>query len=389
VSAFGFEAVVDRIDCTVIGAGVIGLAVARALALAGREVIVIEAANSIGTETSSRNSEVIHAGIYYPTGSLKARLCVKGRERLYAYAVERAIGHERLGKLIVATGEGQLAKLHQIKAAAAACGVDDLVLLDQAAAQRLEPELACVAALHSPSTGIIDSHALMLSLEGDAEAKGALFAFETKIQGGEITSDGIVLHALTSDGKSYEFLSNKVVNAAGLGAQDVAAKLAGFPQTHIPPLTFARGCYFTLSGKAPFSRLVYPVPVDGGLGVHLTLDLAKQARFGPDVEWIDRIDYTFDDNAADRSTARSAGTGRPLPMAACSRAIPASARNCRDQANPPPISSSQALAIMELPASSISSASKARASPRVSRLRMKSRASSIQFELTDSLVLAR
>jgi L-2-hydroxyglutarate oxidase LhgO len=286
---------VDRIDCTVIGAGVIGLAVARALALARREVLVIEAADGIGTQTSSRNSEVIHAGIYYPKDSLKARLCVKGRERLYAYAAERAIGHERLGKLIVATSEDQVAKLHQITAAAAACRVHDLVLLDKAAAQRLEPELACVAAVHSPSTGIIDSHALMLSLAGDAETKGAVFAFETKIEGGAITSEGTVLHALTAEGRSYDFLSHSVVNAAGLGAQDIAAKLSGFPQPHVPPLTFARGCYFTLSGKAPFSRLVYPVPVDGGLGIHLTLDLAKQARFGPDVEWIDRIDYTLDE----------------------------------------------------------------------------------------------
>jgi L-2-hydroxyglutarate oxidase LhgO len=286
---------VDRVDCTVIGAGVIGLAVARALALAGREVLVVEASYGIGTETSSRNSEVIHAGIYYPKGSLKARLCVRGRERLYAYAAERAIGHERLGKLIVATSEDQLAKLHQIKAAAAACGVHDLVLLDKAAALELEPEIACVAALHSPSTGIIDSHALMLSYQGDAEAKGAVFAFETKIEGGEITPDGIVLRAATADGMKYEFLSNTVVNAGGLGAQAIAGKLLGFPQIHVPPLAFARGCYFTLSGKAPFSRLIYPVPVDGGLGVHLTLDLAKQARFGPDVEWIDKIDYTLDE----------------------------------------------------------------------------------------------
>jgi L-2-hydroxyglutarate oxidase LhgO len=192
---------VDRIDCTVIGAGVIGLAVARALALAGREVLVIEAADGIGTETSSRNSEVIHAGIYYPKGGLKARLCVEGRERLYAYAAERSIGHERIGKLIVATSEDQLSKLNQIEAAAAACGVHDLVLLDKAAARRAEPELACVAALHSPSTGIIDSHALMLSFEGDAEARGAVFAFETKIKRGELTPEGIVLHAATTDGK--------------------------------------------------------------------------------------------------------------------------------------------------------------------------------------------
>ncbi|MGE0005841.1 MAG: NAD(P)/FAD-dependent oxidoreductase [Parvibaculaceae bacterium] len=285
----------DRIDCTVIGAGVVGLAVARALALAGREVLVVEAALGIGTQTSSRNSEVVHAGIYYPKGSLKARLCIQGRDRLYAYAAERAIGHERLGKLIVATSEDQLAKLDQIRAAATSCGVDDLARLDRAAACVLEPELACVGALHSPSTGIIDSHALMLSYQGDAEAGGAAFAFGTTIDGGEITPQGIALRAVSGDGTAYEFLSRSVVNAAGLGAQEIASKLEGFPARHIPPLAFARGCYFTLSGKAPFSRLIYPVPVDGGLGVHLTLDLAKQARFGPDVEWIERVDYTLDE----------------------------------------------------------------------------------------------
>lgn len=285
----------DRIDCTVIGAGVIGLAIARALTLAGREVLVVEAADAIGTETSSRNSEVIHAGIYYPKGSLKARLCVQGRDRLYAYADERGIGHERLGKLIVAASDDQLPKLHQIKAAAGSCDVHDLVLLDKAAAQRLEPELACVAALLSPSTGIIDSHALMLSYQGDAEAKGTAFAFATKVESGEITPEGIVLRTVTADGAAYEFLSRSVINAAGLGAQDIAGKLAGFPYEKVPPLTFARGCYFTLNGKAPFSRLIYPVPVDGGLGVHLTLDLGHQARFGPDVEWIERIDYTLDE----------------------------------------------------------------------------------------------
>jgi L-2-hydroxyglutarate oxidase LhgO len=286
---------VDRIDCTVIGAGVIGLAVARALALAGREVLVVEAAHGIGTETSSRNSEVIHAGIYYPKGSLKARLCVAGRDRLYAYAAERGIGHERLGKLIVATSNDQSPKLQQIRRAAEANGVHDLVLLDQATARAMEPELACVAALHSPSTGIIDSHALMLSYQGEAEARGTVFAFGTKVESGEIAPDGIVLRALAADVSAYEFLSRCVVNAAGLGAQDIAGKITGFPAQHIPPPTFARGCYFTLSGKAPFSRLIYPVPVDGGLGVHLTLDLAKQARFGPDVEWIERIDYTLDE----------------------------------------------------------------------------------------------
>lgn len=286
----------DRVDCTVIGAGVVGLAVARALALAGREVLVIEAADGIGTETSSRNSEVIHAGIYYSQGSLKARLCVAGRDRLYAYARERGIGHERLGKLIVATSDDQVARLHRIRAAAGACGVHDLTLLDAATARRMEPALACVAALHSPSTGIIDSHGLMLALQGDAEAHGAVIALRTRIARGEITPQGIVLGAVTQDGEAYEFASRGVVNAAGLGAQDIALRLSGFPSHLVPALSLARGCYFTLSGKAPFSRLIYPVPVDGGLGVHLTLDLGHQARFGPDVEWIDGIDYTLDES---------------------------------------------------------------------------------------------
>jgi L-2-hydroxyglutarate oxidase LhgO len=286
---------VDKVDCTVIGAGVIGLAIARALALAGREVLVVEAAASIGTGTSSRNSEVIHAGIYYPQGSLKARLCVSGRDRLYAYAQERGIAHERLGKLIVATSDDQLAKLRQIEAVASACGVRDLTLLDAPTVLRMEPALACVAALHSPSTGIIDSHGLMLALQGDAEAQGAAFAFQTSIVSGKIASDGIVLRTKMPDG-DYEFRSTRVVNAAGLGAQDIALSLEGFPASLVPQLTLARGCYFTLQGKAPFSRLIYPVPVNGGLGVHLTLDLDHQARFGPDVEWIDRIDYTLDES---------------------------------------------------------------------------------------------
>lgn len=285
----------DKVDCTVIGAGVIGLAVARALALAGREVLVIEAAGGIGTETSSRNSEVIHAGIYYPQGSLKARLCIAGRDRLYAYCREHSIGHERLGKLIVATSDDQLTKLHQIQSAAKACGVHDLALLDAKSARRMEPELACVAALHSPSTGIIDSHGLMLALQGDAEAKGCVTAFQTKVESGEVTPQGIILRMMTGDGAAYEFLSHTVVNAAGLGAQDIARALTGFPADLIPPLALARGCYFALLGKAPFTRLIYPVPVNGGLGVHLTLDLGHQARFGPDVEWIDSIDYTLDE----------------------------------------------------------------------------------------------
>jgi L-2-hydroxyglutarate oxidase LhgO len=336
---------VDRIGCTVIGAGVIGLAVARALALVGREVLVVEAARGIGTETSSRNSEVIHAGIYYPPGSLKAGLCIAGRDRLYAYCRDRCIDHDRLGKLIVATSDNQVAKLRQIQAAAGACGVHDLTLLDAKTAKAMEPALACVAALYSPSTGIIDSHGLMLALQGDAEASGAVFAFQTRIARGKITPHGIVLSAITNNGEAYEFLSHSVVNAAGLGAQDIALKLDGFPASQIPALSLARGCYFTLMGKAPFSRLIYPVPVDGGLGVHLTLDLAGQARFGPDVEWIDSIDYAFDESRGEAFYADIRRYWPILPMAACNPAIPASGLNSRKPESRRQTSSSRDLPI--------------------------------------------
>lgn len=284
----------QTIDCVVAGAGVVGLAVARALALSGREVVMIEKADAIGTVTSSRNSEVIHAGLYYAPGSLKARLCVEGRRLLYAYCAEHNIGHRRAGKLIVASEPGQADGLRAIEANAKRCGVDDLQFLTRGEAERLEPALNCASALLSPSTGIIDSHALMLSLRGDAEASGASLAFLTCVAAATIVAGGIRIDTRDVNGETFALEAGAFVNAAGLDAQAVAGRIEGFPRDLIPRQWLARGNYFALPGQSPFSRLIYPVPVEGGLGVHLTLDLAGNARFGPDVEWIDGVDYTVD-----------------------------------------------------------------------------------------------
>jgi L-2-hydroxyglutarate oxidase LhgO len=281
----------EKIDCIVIGAGVIGLAVARRLAADGRDVLILESESAFGTGISARNSEVIHAGIYYAAGSLKARLCVAGRGMLYAYCEERGISHRRCGKLIVATREQQRAQLDRIAAGARANGVDDLRFLSRTEARALEPALECTAALLSPSTGIIDSHALMLSLLGDAERNGAVLALNSPVAGGEIVDGGIVLNVKVGASETA-ILARTVVNCAGLGAQGIARHLRGLPPQSVPPLHYAKGNYYALAGRAPFSRLIYPVPEAAGLGVHLTLDLGGQARFGPDVEWIDTIDYT-------------------------------------------------------------------------------------------------
>ncbi len=286
----------DRTDCVVVGAGVVGLAVARALARAGREVIVLEAEGRIGSHTSSRNSEVIHAGIYYPRGSLKARLCVAGRSLLYDYCEARGIPHRRCGKLIVATSEAQLGELSRIRAAAAANGVE-LEVLSGEQARRLEPELACVGALNSPATGIIDSHAYMLALLGDAEAHGATLACGSRVKCAELHSGVIEVHLEESD---VALQARLVVNCAGLDAPQVSRSIEGFPPRHVPRAWLAKGNYFTLSGRSPFKRLVYPVPEPGGLGIHLTLDLAGRARFGPDVQWIEERDYNVDATRAER-----------------------------------------------------------------------------------------
>ena len=276
----------DKVDSIVIGAGVVGLAVARALALQGREVMVLEAANAVGTGTSSRNSEVIHAGIYYPPGSLKAQLCVRGKQLLYDYCAQRGIGFSRCGKLLVATNESQAAQLQSIIAKAAANGVHDLVLLSREQARALEPQLECVAAVHSPSTGIVDSHALMLSLQGDIENAGGFVVLNTSVV--LINRAQEAIEIIASDGT--ELATNIVINAAGLHAPLLASRIKGLDAQHVPSTFWAKGNYFTLQGKSPFSRLIYPVPEAAGLGVHLTIDLAGQARFGPDVQWVDSPD---------------------------------------------------------------------------------------------------
>lgn len=294
----------DRIDCVVIGAGVVGLAVARALALRGREVFVLEKHAAIGMETSSRNSEVIHAGLYYPTGSLKAKLCMQGRDALYAYCTERGLPHARCGKLVVATSDAQLDKLAAIHQQAHANGCAEVTRLDARATKTLEPALSCVAALSSPNTGIIDTHAYMLSLQGDAENAGALFALGSEVIGGQASASGIVLRVFSADGVQTEFEVDTLINCGGLWAPHVAGLIKGLDQSATPTPYFAKGNYFSLSGKSPFSHLVYPIPEAGGLGVHLTLDLGGQARFGPDVEWLDlqhgEIDYTVNPARADR-----------------------------------------------------------------------------------------
>jgi L-2-hydroxyglutarate oxidase LhgO len=290
----------EQIDAVVIGAGVVGLAVGRALALEGHEVMVLESENAIGTGTSSRNSEVIHAGIYYPAGSLKARLSVQGKEMLYAYCAERGVAHRRLGKLIVATSPEQVHELDGILAKATANGVHDLRKISQAEARALEPALACEAALLSPSTGVIDSHGLMLSLQGDMENAGGLLALVSPVQHIGL-QQGTATHPIcvrTQDGT--ELACKVLVNAAGLNAVAMARCMEGLDPTLLPQAHYAKGNYFTLAGKAPFSRLIYPVPEKAGLGVHLTLDLGGQAKFGPDVQWVeDPTDLQVDSHRGD------------------------------------------------------------------------------------------
>jgi L-2-hydroxyglutarate oxidase LhgO len=290
----------DTVDTVVIGAGVVGLAIARELALAGREVIVLEKNSHIGEETSSRNSEVIHAGLYYPKDSLKATLCVEGKRRLYAYCAAKAVEHRRCGKVIVATHAGQRGKLESIEKAAGRNGVTDLEWLDQAQVRELEPAVRAVAALWSPSTGIIDSHGYMLALRGDFESAGGSLAVLTRCGGG--VRDGDTMRLLCeTDGDRVELRARVVVNSAGLNAIDVARELA-LPGPALPTPRYAKGNYFVYSGKSPFTHLVYPVPEDGGLGIHATLDLAGRARFGPNVEWLPAgtgaADLSYDVNPA-------------------------------------------------------------------------------------------
>jgi L-2-hydroxyglutarate oxidase LhgO len=289
---------VEEVECVVVGAGVVGLAVARELAQSGREVIILEAAEGIGTETSSRNSEVIHAGIYYPAGSLMARFCVEGRRRLYPFCAEKGVPHANCGKLIVATNEQEDAMLAGIQRRAEINGVDGMRVLTRAEAEALEPAVNCTSALLSPATGIVDSHAFMLALLGDAEHAGAIPAFFSPAMGAHARNRKIDIDVGGTDPMTLR--CGLMVNSTGLHAPLLAQRTSGMPADRIPTAYYAKGNYFTLSGqRSPFSRLIYPVPVPGGLGVHLTIDLGGQARFGPDVEWIDSIDYTVDPARAD------------------------------------------------------------------------------------------
>lgn len=287
------------IECIVVGAGVIGLAVARQLALAGKEVLVVESEEAIGMGISSRNSEVIHAGLYYPTGSLKARLCVKGKEKLYQYCDERGINYQRLGKLLVATTTAQLHQLDKIEAQAKANHVHDLQRLDRAEVLAIEPGLHCEAALLSPSTGIIDSHGLMLTLQGDLENKGGQCVFNTPLESVVIEAEGGFTCSFGGN-DGMQLRCNMLINAAGLHAPSLARQFNGLAAQYIPGEYYCKGSYFTLSGKAPFSHLIYPMPNESGLGVHLTLDLGGQAKFGPDTEWIDTEEYEVNPNHAEQ-----------------------------------------------------------------------------------------
>ena len=288
----------ERVDCVVVGAGVVGLAVARRLAMAGREVIVLEAEDMIGTGVSSRNSEVIHAGIYYPSGSFKAEACVAGKLWLYDYCADHGVPHARIGKLIVASEESQVPRLRTLQEQAAANGVHDLEYLGANSVNRLEPAVRAVAGLFSPSTGIIDSHGLMLAYQGDAEEHGAMIAFCSPVESGAATPDGILLRVGGTE--PMELLCRTVVNSAGLYAPKLAGSIEGMPPAHVPKAYYAKGNYFYVTGKQPFTHLVYPMPEASVLGVHVTLDLGGQCKFGPDLEWIDEIAYEVDPTRADR-----------------------------------------------------------------------------------------
>jgi L-2-hydroxyglutarate oxidase LhgO len=303
---------VDKVDSVVIGAGVVGLACARALARAGREVVVLESEGAFGTATSARNSEVIHAGLYYPPGSLRARLCVQGKALLYDFCAGHGVAHRRCGKLVVAHSDAELAALRRLQAQAAANGVGDLQWLSRAAAQALEPALACEAALLSPSTGIVDSHGLMLALLGEAERHGAMLALRSPVQAAQVTPDGLLLDV--GGDTASQLLARQVVNAAGLQACALAGQIQGLDGRQVPEPHFAQGAYFSLPGRAPFSHLVYPVPgVSSHLGVHLTLDLGGQARFGPSFRWVSEVDYRVDpaDGAGFEAEVRRYWPGLP------------------------------------------------------------------------------
>jgi len=291
----------ESVDAVVIGAGVVGLAVARELANAGREVLILEAESHFGTQTSSRNSEVIHAGIYYPTASLKARLCVQGREMLYRYCVERGVPHRQIGKVLVASTEDERTVLAKYAHQAAINGVM-LEPLDSAGVRSLEPEVKAVSGLWSPSTGIIDSHSLMLALLGDAQAHDAMLVVQTPVTGVRVVDRGFELS--TGGADPMRLRCRMLVNSAGLAAQQMAASIEGLAPQHVPPAYYAKGHYFSLAARAPFTHLVYPMPDEAGLGIHVTLDLAGRCKFGPDVtRWLSAPDYVFEDGLEPRFAA--------------------------------------------------------------------------------------
>ncbi|MEP0941483.1 MAG: NAD(P)/FAD-dependent oxidoreductase [Rhizobiaceae bacterium] len=302
------------IETLIIGAGVVGLAIARSLAIAGHEILVVEKNDIIGSETSARNSEVIHAGIYYPKDSFKARLCVEGKHLLYSHCASHGVPHRRIGKLIVASDEGQKSSLLSIRERAVANGVDDLELLDQSATRAMEPALGVVAGLFSPSTGIIDSHAYMLSLQGDAEANGGQLAFNTQAISWEPIDSGGFRVAF-SGAENMTLTCRNLIISGGLHSSTMASNCSAVPAITVPPTLYAKGNYFRLNGRAPFSHLIYPVPEPGGLGVHLTLDMGGQARFGPDVEWVDGVDYEVDPSRGEKFYAAIRSYWPDLPDA--------------------------------------------------------------------------
>ena len=285
----------ERVDCIVIGAGVVGLAIGRALGQRGLDVIVAERHSAFGRETSSRNSEVIHAGIYYPLDSLKAKLCIRGRELLYAYARDKGVEHAQLGKLIVAVTAEELPVIRHYANHAEACGAGKLEHLDPADVRSLEPDLVCAGAVLSPRTGIVDSHELMLNLAADVEARDGVIAYNTEFARATVR-DGCLAVEFSGD-RPMELGCRLLVNSAGLAASEVAAAIDGLARGFIPETRYARGHYYSLVGRSPFRRLIYPIAEAGGLGIHVTLDTAGQARFGPDVRWIDAVDYCFDDSS--------------------------------------------------------------------------------------------